>query len=102
MSLIDFVHRTFIFKHSGPKLKISVNEIYSKRTLLPFRYAVVAAIVLTCNFSDLATRRLEFLKQLFLMTENQDRFVEYIENFDVSSDNMVKLNDYLDQHKLRY
>lgn len=36
------------------------------------------------------------------MTEKQDRYVEYIENFDVSADNMVKLNDYLDQHKLRY
>jgi len=52
------------------------------------------------DLHDLATRRLDFLKQLFLMTEKQDRYVEYIENFDVSADNMVKLNDYLDQHKL--
>jgi hypothetical protein len=41
------------------------------------------------------------LKQLFLMTENQERYIEYIENFDVSADNIAKLNEYLDEHKLR-
>ena len=50
---------------------------------------------------DLAAQRLEMLKQLFLMTENQEHYIEYIENFDVSPDNIAKLNEYLDEHKLR-
>ncbi|KAI9284069.1 hypothetical protein BC943DRAFT_353222 [Umbelopsis sp. AD052] len=53
------------------------------------------------DLQDLAAQRLEMLKQLFLMTENQEHHIEYIENFDVSADNIAKLNEYLDEHKLR-